>query len=283
MECVDALAGIVGSENRNGTDIQTVDFALISLGRIAGAAPGADGRGGCPGDVRGRALEKLQSAFGGRAPVRSFAALGLGLAGMDLDQAARTPVAEPIRSALERANGDVEQRGALCIALGLLRDVQSGGMLESLLQDRSLDKKLRGTAALGLGLIGDPRAADSVRAVLKEKEDRELRIDASVAASLLGDGKAVESLVEILEDPKPSQFVIGSAAISLGRIGDQRALEPLVRVLEDTRYPDLTRALSCVALGQIGDRNDVSVLSRMSRDVNYRAYFDAIGEVLTIF
>jgi len=59
-------------------------------------------------------------------------------------------------------------------------------------------------------------------------------------------------------------------------------VEPLARILEDGTAPALTRALACAALGQVGDRGDVPVLSRMSRDVNYRAYFDAIGELLTI-
>ncbi|MCK6481194.1 MAG: HEAT repeat domain-containing protein, partial [Planctomycetes bacterium] len=78
------------------------------------------------------------------------------------------------------------------------------------------------------------------------------------------------------------QFILGSVATALGQIGDERALEPLISILRDEQYPELTRALAAVALGQIGDKNDVSVLSRVSRDVNYRAYYDAIGELLTI-
>ena len=42
------------------------------------------------------------------------------------------------------------------------------------------------------------------------------------------------------------------------------------------------KTLAAVALGQIGDRSDFPVLSRISEDVNYRAYYDALGEVLSI-
>jgi HEAT repeat protein len=281
-ECVEILSGIVGSENKNGMDTQTVNYALTSLGRIAGVAPGRDGKGGCPEAIRTKAIDKLANALGGKASNRSFAALGLGLAAMNLNETVKAPIAEVVRQTLAKATGDVEQRGAMCIALGLLKDIQAAPLLQTLLQDKGIDPKLRGTAALGLGLIGDRGAIEVVRGVLKEKQDRDLRVDAAIAAGLLRDNQAVDTMVEILKDPKSSQFVLGSVATALGQIGDQRAVEPLASILKDDKYPDLTRALSCVALGQIGDKNDISVLSRLSKDVNYRAYYDAIGEVLTI-
>jgi HEAT repeat protein len=283
-DCVGYLSEIVTGENKSGNDTQSVNFALISLGRIAGVAPGPDGKGGCPEAVRTKAVERLGNAFeGGKSgSVRSFAALGLGLALMNQNESLKAKPAEIIRTALAKSSGDVEARGALCISLGLLKDIQSAPVLQSLLQDKGADKKLRGTAALALGLIGDKSAVDVVRKALMEKEDRELRVDAAMAAGLLKDNQAVEALVEVLKDPKASQFILGSVATALGQIGDQRAIDPLVQILRDEKYPDLTRALACVGLGQIGDRSDISVLSRLSKDVNYRSYYDAIGEVLTI-
>lgn len=107
-----------------------------------------------------------------------------------------------------------------------------------------------------------------------------------MAAGLLGDSSAVEKLVEILNDPKASQFVLGSVALALGQIGDRRAFEPLLKILEPEKangvYPDLTRALVVVALGQISDRNDYRVLYNLSKDVNYRASVSALDEILTI-
>ncbi len=281
-ECVGYLSELIAGEGKSGTDTQTVNFALASLGRIAGVAPGADGRGGCPEAVRTKAIERLMKTFDGKQANRSFAALGLGIAAMNLNESVKAPIAEVVRNALAKASGDFEARGALCISLGLLKDIQSAPMLQELVKDKGLDKKLRGTAALGLGLIGDKSAIEVVRATLKEKEDKELRVDAAIAAGLLKDNQAVEALVEILRDPKSSQFILGSVATALGQIGDQRAIQPLADILSDEKYPDLTRALAATALGQIGDKTDVSVLSRLSKDVNYRAYYDAIGEVLTI-
>jgi HEAT repeat protein len=281
-ECVGLLSELVAGENKNGTDTQTVNFALASLGRIAGVAPGTDGKGGCPEAVRTKAIKRLMDTFEGKASNRSFAALGLGIAAMNLSEADKTPIAYAISQTLGKSTGDFEARGALCISLGLLKDIKSAPLLQNLVQDKGLDKKLRGTAALGLGLIGDRSAIEVVRNTLKEKEDKELRVDAAIAAGLLKDNQAVEALVEILKDPKSSQFILGSVATALGQIGDQRAVQPLAEILADEKYPDLTRALACTALGQIGDKTDVSVLSRLSKDINYRAYYDAIGEVLTI-
>lgn len=281
-DCVSTLVQLIKSEGKQGIDTQSVNFALTSLGRIGGVPAGDDGRGGCPPAVRARALAQLLDTFNGKSQTRPFAALGLGLLGRELPEPEKIPVAQVVRETLAKSSGDVEARGALVISLGLLKDIQSAPVLQALLEDKGLDKKLRGTAAVSLGLIGERGALEVVRKTLQEKEDRELRVDAAVAAGLLKDTEAVPALVETLRDPKASQFILGSVATALGQIGDERALEPLISILRDEQYPELTRALAAVALGQIGDKNDVSVLSRVSRDVNYRAYYDAIGELLTI-
>jgi HEAT repeat protein len=135
-------------------------------------------------------------------------------------------------------------------------------------------------------MIGERESADPILETLEEREDRELRVDTAVAAGLLGDSRAVRILVDVLNDPKSSQFVLGSVALALGRIGDHKAVGPLVRILEpestDGNYPDLTRALVAVALGQLADRRKVPVLYRVSKDVNYRAPVTALEELLTI-
>jgi HEAT repeat protein len=270
---------VVRSEGKTTADPQTVNFALASLGRIAGSPS-------CPGGARDRAIATLGVAFedARSQTVRSFAALAVGLAGMGRPQAERAPLADPIRNALAKTDGDVERRGALVLSLGLLGDIRSARLLNDILGDRNLDGRLRGAAAVALGLIGDGSAVEPVRAALRERDDPRLRLDAAVGAGLLGDRRAVGILVDILRDPKSSQVVLGSATQALGRIGDRSAVEPLARILQEEKspYPDLTRALAAVALGQIGDRSDLPVLSRLSRDVNYRAYYDAMGEVLSI-
>jgi HEAT repeat protein len=277
-DCVSMLSVIIKNEGKATSDPQTVSFALASLGRIAGAK-------GCPEAVRTKAMETIGEPFAdGRPLTKSFAALALGIAGMELPESQKAQLGDRIRAVLAKTSGDVDSRGAFCISLGLLKDIKSVPVLLDILNNKGEDKPLRGTAAVALGLIGDRSALDPIRQVLKEKSDQKLRVDAAVAAGLLKDTDAVPSLVEILQDPKSSQFILGSCAQALGQIGDERAVDPLASILKDEKkqYPDLTRALSAVSLAQIGDKDDVPVLARLSRDVNYRAYYEAIGEVLTI-
>ena len=282
--CVKMLVQVVKSEGKTGVDTQSVNFAMAALGRVGGVAPDASGKGGCPAAVREMAYNELMDAFKNKATLRSFSALGLGVLGKDLPETFKQSIGDAILGTLTKSTGDNEARGSMVISLGLLKDIQAATVLQSILQDKGIDKKLRGTAAVALGLIGDRSALDVVHKALMEKDDRELRVDTAIAAGLLHDTEAVTAMVEILKDPKASQFILGSVATALGQIGDQRAVEPLAQVLTDDakQYPDLTRALAAVALGQIGDKTDVPVLSRLSEDVNYRAYYDAIGEVLTI-
>ena len=281
-ECVSMLMQVIRSEGKAGFDTQSVNFALTSLGRIAGVVAGDDGKGGCPASVREKAMGQLMETFQGKSQTRPFAALGLGLLARDLPEPEKVRISETIRNTLAKTSGDVEARGALVISLGLLKDIQSTRILLPMLEDRGEDRRLRGTAAIALGLIGERGSLEAVRNALKEKEDRVLRVDAAIAAGLLRDNEAVPALVETLGDAKSSQFILGSVATALGQIGDERALDPLTQILGDEQFPDLTRALAAVALGQIGDKTDVPVMSRISKDVNYRAYYDAIGELLTI-
>lgn len=283
-ECVKTLTQVIKSEGKQGVDTQAVNFALVSLGRIAGVAADASGKGGCPQGVRDAAYTQLMEAFNGKASLKNFAALGLGLLARDLPESVKQPIGEEILKTLIKTAGDVEQRGAMVITLGLLKDIRSAQNLQAILQDRGQDKGLRGAAAVALGLIGDPSALDAVHKALLEKDDKDLRKDTAIAAGLLRDPKAVSVLVETLKDPKASQFVVGAVANALGQIGDQKAVEPISQILSDpmNQYSDFTRSLAAVALGQIGDKTDIPVLARLSEDVNYRAYYDAIGEVLTI-
>jgi HEAT repeat protein len=284
-ECVNILSEIVKSDGKGGNDGQAVNFAAISLGRIAGVKPAEDGTGGCPVEIREKAIDTLNKSFESRNTTTvSFSALALALAAMDLEQVDKAAIQEKISRLLAKGEGDFERRGALVISLGLLKTRSAVPMLVELLKPGEGDSKLRGAAAVALGLIGEQSAQDLVREVLLEKKERDLRVDAAVAAGLLQDGKAVDTLVDILKDPKSSQFILGSVAMALGQIGDQRAVPTMKAILEDTKseYQDLTRALAAVALGQMGDKDDVPVMARISRDVNYRAYYDAIGELLTI-
>lgn len=271
-------------------DAGAKNFGVIALGRIGGAS-------GVAPEVRDACQKLIVRQFmeGGKVTERPFAALALGLLGFESDpkkekkpQEYRYELASIIRREFQELKGDKPSLGAQAIALGMLGDGrdETVDLLIKVLADRGGDKKLRGSAAMALGLIGNPKAKDAVMKALEEREDRDLRVDTAVAAGLLGDANAVAKLCEVLNDPKASQFVLGSVALALGQIGDARSIDPLITILEpqkkDGAYPDLTRALVAVALGQIADSHEIRILSRISKDVNYRSSFEALDEILTI-
>jgi HEAT repeat protein len=282
MDYLSKLARVIDNES----DSTSKNFGMIALGRVGGAKDASD-------DVRKFCMKLLAKEFvDGRTMERPYAALALGLLGFEGEsekpQELRYEISELISKELKQLKGDKVALGAQAIALGMVGDrrKETVDLLISILKDRGQEKKLRGAAAMALGLIGAPEAKAAVMTALEEREDRDLRTDTAVAAGLLGDSGAVEKLVEVLNDPKASQFVLGSVALALGQIGDYRSIEPMKAILEPEKvngaYPDLTRALVAVALGQIADQNSVRVLSRLSKDINYRASVPSLDEILTI-
>jgi len=273
--------------HKNEGDLTAKNYAVISLGRIAGDANASE-------KVRNAVKSFLKSTYkdSNKTTERPFAALAMGLLGFDgaastpKPQALKEELAAVIRPALQARKGDKTALGALAVSLGMLKDQGSVDLLKSILKDRGMDKKLRGSAAMALGLIGDKSANEVIMKALKEREDRDLRVDTAVAAGLLGNPDAVLELVKVLKDKKASQFVLGSVALALGQIGDSRGIDAMVLILEPDKtngtYPDLTRALVAVALGQLSDRRDYRVLYLMSKDINYRASVPALDEILTI-
>ena len=265
------------------------NFGVMSLGRIGGQPDATEA-------VRNICVSILSDRFenGNKNTERPYAALALGLVAFESGVTHVKPkemkykIANLIRAKLSKLKGDKVALGAQAMALGMIGDKSKDtvDLLVKILKDRGLERKLRGSAAVALGLLQDNSAKEAIMNALREREDRDLRVDTAVAAGLIGDSSAVEELVKILQDPKASQFVLGSVALALGQIGDKRAIEPLVAILEpkatDGEYPDLTRALVAVALGQIADRRDIRVLARISKDINYRASVPALDEVLTV-
>jgi HEAT repeat protein len=265
-------------------DLTAKNFALISLGRIAAAE-------GVTEKVRGDIIKYLKGEAyknGNKVSERPFAVLAMGLVGLGKATSAddKYELGELVREGLAPLKGDKVALGAYAISLGMIGHKPAVPLLIKILNDRGLEKKLRGSAAMALGLIGDNKASDAIISALKEREDRDLRVQTAVAAGLLGEPDAVKILVDILDDPKASQFVLGSVALALGQIGDADAVSPLLKILEPEKgngtYPDLTRALVAVALGQLSDRRDIRVLSNISEDINYRASVSALDEILTI-
>jgi len=285
VEYMKKIGAFLGSED----DKTAVSFGLISVGRIGGADDASDA-------VRKAAFSILAEQYknGSKTTERPYAALALGILGFQSNPELPKPaelkyqIIDMLRKDLEDLKGDKIALGANAVALGLIgeKDAATVKTLVKILDDRGNEKKLRGSSAIALGLIGDTAARDAILKAIEEREDRDLRVETAVAAGLLKDSSAVDKLVEILNDPKASQFVLGSVALALGQIGDRRAFGPMLKILEPEKtngvYPDLTRALVAVALGQISDRSDIRVLYQLSKDINYRASVAALDEILTI-
>jgi len=285
MEHLKRLVSFLAAEK----DKTTRNFGIMSLGRIGGQAD-------APEAVRDAAVTVLTQRFenGDRYSERPFAALALGLICFEGDENTRKSrdltykLSGIVRSELAKLKGDRISLGALAISLGLMgdRNQKTLDLLTGILADRGLGKELRGSAAIALGLIGDNSSKTAIIKALRERQDRDLRIDTAVAAGLIGDSSAVKELVAVVNDPKASQFVLGSVAMALGQIGDAKAIEPMLRILEPGKtngaFPDMTRALVAVSLGQLAYREDMRVLFKISKNINYRANVSALTELLSI-
>jgi HEAT repeat protein len=266
VQAVERLAAF----RREEKDLAAWSFATLALGRIAASK-------GSPEEVRDAVAEALLAAFRKeeKAYRKAYVALAMGVAG------GADRFAPLLRRELAGGRGDDYSRGGYAVALGLLKDRESVGLLTSVLTDRTRRPRLREAAATGLGLIGDPVAGKPLLEVLGDREDRDLQVGVAAAARRLGERRAVDILMAELRAPKASMFVKGSSALALGKAGDHRAVDPLL-ALTGAGHPDLLRALAFVALGQLADRREIPLLFRLRRDVNYRASCNAIDEMLCI-
>jgi HEAT repeat protein len=240
-------------------------FALVALARLGGnAAMDALARGYATGDRY----------------ERDFAALGLGiLLRGSPDAGARGRVASMLRADfLNRKDADL--RGALAVALGLLRDDRSVPALRAVARDRGVDPEVRAHCALALGLAGARDAAPELRESLKERGNPGLQREAALALGLLGDAGAAGVLADAIRHG--GEYVRVSAAAALGKLGGPRAALPLVDLLADREASGLARGQAAVGLGLLLDPRPVGGLAAISSGLDYLAATPGILEVLTI-
>lgn len=244
---------------REDRDVVTRHFAATSLGWIGG-------------DL---ATASLREDFAkGTDDVRSFAALGLGLA---RDQAS----APAIRAALEEEK-DESVAGSYCVALGLLDDVASAPAIRRAME-RAKKVWLRGYAALALGMCGDTASIEPLHLKLVKEGDPRLRMSLAIALGMLHDPRARSLLADTLRGAE-TFFERGSAALALGALRMHAAV-PDLEVVYREKGKDLLRAFAIVALGDIADPAAVPRLSRFAVDGNYDATLnvDPLNEVLSIY
>ena len=177
---------------------------------------------------------------------------------------------------------DQRVKGAMAIALGIIRERKAESDLVSLMMGRN-SPSLRGYAAVALGMMGARAAIPQIKEVVKEQvKDPELQRAAATALGLMGDKDVVHVLSKVIEDAK-TEYVQSSAALALGFIGDFTAIDVLNKLMRDkTGTTDLARAQATVALGVVAEDELLPVMHIISVDNNYRALVEAVNELLTI-
>lgn len=214
-----------------------------------------------------------------RGEALAWTALALGL--LEEDAAMRGAVPDPssgksLRQLYARSRSS-EVSSAIAVALGMLRDQESGEMLVERMRTTG-DSLKRSYSALALGMIGFPGAVQPLREVLAVSASQPRVIEnTAIALSLLGDqqtGSRLFSLLKKSANPK----VQASIASAMGWIKDPRPLLELTRLISDTRRNDTARAWTAVCIGRICDTDDWPWVGRLSVDVLYDVFLPTLIE-----
>ena len=284
----DAALALCETFNR-GDDADTLGLMLVSLGRLLAA----DAKDGCTALIDSTLADDtlLHAARLGRAEVRPFGALALGIAGRGFDSGSATEPAATFRdhaiAALHEGASDERtdpsSRGAYCLGLGLIEDESAITLLRSIASRRGASEDLRGFACLSIGLVGrpTPEAVQTLRAALRERSSDELRRQAAAGLGHLGDVSAVPLLLADLQSGG-SDHVLAQVVMGLGTIADVRAVPGLMHIVHNTSVTDLVRAIACAGLGLLGDLEPSASLSRLGADSNYLTPTNALYEALSL-
>jgi len=271
--CASLLRAVIAEEAWTPRCPQTAQFAIASLGRIAGATTTAAAE-------RDAILRTLSGVLReGPEGARAFGALALAVGGRRMAGEAREGVASALRAALARSGESAEAGGAATVALGLMRDGASAETLRKMLVSTRGDPRLRADAALALGLLGDATAIPELRKAVAQRDRMDLRHEATLALGLLRDRGAVELLIERTGDLKTGRVHKGAAARALGWIGDAGAVDRLIALTGDPEVNECERAAAVIALVRVATGGRDDDLARLSEDFNYRAWYYALGEV----
>lgn len=242
------------------SDLQGRQFAAISLGRVGGP----------------RAVAALAEEMGhGRPSLRSFAALGLGIAG-------DASVAKLLRQEFGEESNDPSHRAACAIALGLLKDRGAVAMFRDIVADPGKDPDLRGYSAMALALTGDRSSASLLREALDGKGNAAIRRPAGLMLGLVGrTGDAIAMAERVLDAPDTT--IKAACCIGLGHLQDPAAASVLARLALDPKQPLMGRNYAALGLGYMGDlRGAPPAISRFAWDHNYRLRIDTLDLLTTM-
>lgn len=244
-------------------EILTRSLALIALSEVASRPGSGDAPSSAAPAVRRALVQRLGR---GTSLSRPWAGFALALLERGLQEQGQPPtedVGRALRLALSNA-ASPEETGALCLALGLVRDPAAASLVSERFESLSEDEP-KAYAALALGLLRASDAAPALRAAVESARYRPVLLrESAIALALLGDKAAVPLLVGELERATSlsSQAAIASA---LGTIGDARAIAPLLALLRDGEKTDRARAFAAAALGIVGDKEPYPFNSKLAR------------------
>lgn len=250
----------------NHKDTQTRNFCMISLAYMGGSE-------------NLQALLKLFPRVG-KNQERPWVALALGLYQFFQFEAGKTDpesiIAETLGDELkkQKESGLV---GALAIALGLARSLDSADEMRSRMRDNIEREDMAGYLCIGLALMKDSRAIEEIRNILPKSQRRfSLLQQAAIALGKLGDKRVAEDLQKLLTDGEPNLAKLSAIARAIGFIGDSRTIAPLKKLLFDDKLGELSRAFAAVALGGIADQNPLPWNSKIGEGINYRAAVETL-------
>jgi HEAT repeat protein len=151
----------------------------------------------------------------------------------------------------------VQVRVAAAHAVVFLPPAEAAGLLLPLLQDRA--EFIRREAAYALGETRSRSAVARLSELLSGDKEASVRGASAVALGQIGDETAVNALSQALSGMKKKkaapadEFLMRSAAHSLGQIRSRAGLPALIAALSDDQGPLDVRREAAAALGLIGD------------------------------
>src|SRR6266849_1092349 len=155
---------------------------------------------------------------------------------------------------------EVQVRVAAAHAVVFLPPAEAAGLLLPLLQDRT--EFIRREAAYALGETRSRSAVARLTELLSGDKEAAVRGAAAVALGQIGDETAVNALSQSLSAAAPAgkkkaapadEFLMRSAAHSLGQIRSRAGLPALIAALSDDQNVLDVRREAAAALGLIGD------------------------------
>jgi hypothetical protein len=246
----------------------TRNLALISLARVA-ARPGS-------GEGAQATLERVQSLLlehlaRGRGQSPEWAAIALGVLGCTLAENG-LPAPPEVAAALRMRLGgrpSASLGGALCVALGLLRDPAAGEVLHARLR-KAGEPATRAHAALSLGLCGVAEAAETLEQVLSSAlTDAELQREGALALRLLGAGDSLERVEQRALSSEGYLLERLRSVRSLGAAGRASSLPALLDLSAGRDKPAEVREAAAWALGELLDRSPTPWWAAITSDLHY--------------